>query len=77
MQLPTIQVEVSEEKKRERERERGRERERKKARHVNILSSVARVHISIRPAGFLLFRWPCSPVVTTRRADPIFDPWGT
>lgn len=57
---------------------RGRgERERKRAQRVNILSSAARVHISIRPAGFLLFRRPCSPVVTTRRADPIFDPRGT
>lgn len=62
----------TEEKERRREREWEREQ-----RHVNILSSAARVHISIRPAGFLLFRRPCSPVVTTRRADPIFDPRGT
>ena len=53
-----------------------RTRERKRAR-TSISCQVSRVHISIRPAGFLLFRRPCSPVVTTRRSDSIFDPRGT
>lgn len=54
------------------------ERERETEQHVNILSSVARVHVSIPLVGFLLFRRPCSLVVTTvLRTDPIFDRMGT